>query len=39
MKWINKLPKKHLAKVGIFGFLFFLLKGLMWIAITYFILR
>jgi len=31
IKWIRKL--------GVVGFLFFLVKGLAWLAITYFIIR
>lgn len=31
--------KKWLRKIGIAGFLFFLIKGIAWIAITYFIFK
>lgn len=29
----------YLKKIGIWGFLFFLLKGIVWLVIAYFIVR
>lgn len=31
--------KSYLKKVGLIGFLFFLIKGLLWLAFGYFLLK
>tara|TARA_B100000575_G_scaffold47196_1_gene34264 strand:+ start:1160 stop:1279 length:120 start_codon:yes stop_codon:yes gene_type:complete len=33
---VSKKIKTYFLRIGVFGFLFFLLKGLVWLAIFYF---
>lgn len=35
----NNKTTKWLKRIGLVGFLFFLLKGLVWLAIGYFIIK